>query len=84
MVSTIVVGPCKAVQLTGSPLFAAAVRLSNASRLLCITWCSMKLNSTTMAPSAGGLYNPTRGTVQPGACDKAMGEYRGFWGWWME
>ena len=42
------------------------------------------LNDTRVPPTKGGLYNPVRGTVQPAACAKAMGEYRGFWGPWME
>ena len=44
----------------------------------------VQLNDTRVPPAKGGLYNPVRGTVQPAACAKAMGEYRGFWGPWME
>ena len=29
-------------------------------------------------------FNPHRGSVDPAACDKALGEYGGFWGWWIE
>lgn len=29
-------------------------------------------------------FNPHRGPVDPAACAKAMGEYGGFWGWWIE
>ena len=29
-------------------------------------------------------FNPHRGPTDPAACKKAMGEYGGFWGWWIE
>jgi hypothetical protein len=29
-------------------------------------------------------FNPHRGPVDPAACHKALGEYGGFWGWWIE
>ena len=27
-----------------------------------------------------GVYSPMRGTTDPAACEKAMGDYGGFWG----
>jgi arylsulfatase B len=41
------------------------------------------LNSTTLAPAHGGLYNPDRGVRQAAACKQAQGANSGFWGPFM-